>query len=225
MIIKIARAEGQPNHNLVTSVDNQPRYIITSRLPQLAVSDLDGGVILSVSVDAAKRVSSIIFPKWLFDGESKPNIRDKNGSGVGGLYRYSRFMKNKTVVEYGGAKLDCYAQSYGITRNTFIHKDGTQIAEVIQPLSRTNGNWFFVFLPDKYANFEQAIYLAVARENIFPSNGISGMGQQGVATEKTWSGYSKLHDRDWISKNFAAEDIATVDSEIQAHRELAQKRR
>ena len=152
---------------------------------------------------------------------------DSSGNTVGQFYNSLIGLTKRKLVVDVGVRLDCYSRSYGKTRNIFIHKEGMQIAEIVIPLSRTNGFWCFIYLLDEYLDFDKILFL-VASGSTTGGTGISRSSSTfnqlagvSISTEHTKGGYSSLHDRDWVTCNFGVETVAAVNSEIIEHRELA----
>jgi len=241
MIIKIACKEGERTNQLYAFTNNQPSHVITQQSSPLFFKSSITDILTNKSLSASFSLMSntilfnpkMLIPKWLFGGESKSNIHvlhDENDTEVGSFYRSQKgFLRNKHVIECG-IKLDCYSRSYGITRNIFIHKDAAQIAEIVIPLSVTNGFWCFIFLLDVYSNLNMLL-LNIARCISSGSGTTSssssfdghGVGRAGVSISTTYTkdGYSKLHDRNWIMNNFSFDEINAVNKEIAENRELA----
>ena len=242
MIIKMAYAIVENENQLIVSVNKLSKYIASEcsslKATTLTVSALTGNSSLSASYSFLS--NSILtnpgrlFPKWLLGLESKSyvnTVHDENGNEMGCFYRSQKgiFSTGKWVLDCG-IKLDCYSRSYGITRNTFIHKNGVQIAEIVMPLSTTNGFWCFIYLLDEYNYLDKPLILFARRVTSnnginFSSTSFSGQGMIGarasISTVHTKDVYSKLHDRDWIANNFNIEDITAINSEIAENRELA----
>jgi len=226
MILKIARIKNKFDNQLVVYANGQPKYILTQRDGNsFVLSDFNKNICLFTSHDATVSLTGII-PLWLVGGESKThsyNLLDANNSTAGKFHKSVRFMKNKYVVNLGGMNLDFYARSYDMTRNVFIHKNSVQIAEVVIPLSITNGFWCYIYLLDEYSGLEQTLsLLAVHTSLINPlGGGVSQLAGARVYTSHTRDGYSKLHDSDWIVRNFNVEDVNAINNEIAENRKLA----
>jgi len=243
MIIKVKQTKATIKNKFEIEINNELKYLAGSPWMDIdlpfglenvrsdVITDTDGNIRFLTSYDIARNITESLIPmKWLVTGEQKKGIYwicDGENNICGRFYKAKNDVFDaKFVIEYGVYSLKCYDVAAGKTRNIMIYNEGTQIAEMVKPLSSVNNlDEYYIFLLDEYSELAPVIsFFAVYFDRKYYANsGEIAVKKKRVSVEYTFDKNNSYYDKKWIANNFDAEAVEAIYSDMKKKRDSNSK--